>query len=123
MINSLKYKDYTAAISYNANDEVFFGQVSGIKDLISFEGTSVSELKQAFEEAIEDYLQTCLSLNKSPDKVYKGVFNVRVPPSLHKKIASYSVQYAITLNDFVKNAIVYAINHEEEFNISIKSEE
>jgi predicted HicB family RNase H-like nuclease len=115
MINSLKYQDYTASIQYSTEDEVFFGKVIGITDLITFEGTSVLELKAAFKEAIEDYLQTCKSLGKSPDKTYKGVFNVRVPANLHKRAATFATLHDITLNDFVKTAIIYAVKHEADF--------
>jgi len=113
MINSLKYKNYTATIFFNSEDNVFFGKVIGINDLITFEGTSVAELKSAFQEAIEDYLETCKELEKQPDKTYKGVFNVRVPSPLHKKAALIAAQHNMTLNDFVKTALAYAIDHEE----------
>jgi len=56
MFDNLKYKDYTASVHYSADDEVFFGKVLGINDLITFEGSSVNELKAGFAEAIEDYL-------------------------------------------------------------------
>ena len=112
MINSLNYQDYTATITYSAEDEVFFGKVIGLNDLILFEGTSVVELKQAFAEAIEDYLETCKNLGKSPDKAYKGSFNVRVPASLHKRAALVASQHHVTLNDFVKTALAYAVENE-----------
>ncbi|NTE00596.1 type II toxin-antitoxin system HicB family antitoxin [Agrobacterium tumefaciens] len=114
MIDNLKYKDYTATVHYSADDEVFFGKVVGINDLLTFEGSSVSELKASFTEAIEDYLETCQALGKSPDKTYKGVFNVRVPSSLHKQIALSASQYKMTLNDFVKTALSYAVNHKSD---------
>ncbi len=112
MVNSLNYQDYTATITYSAEDEVFFGKVIGLNDLILFEGTSVAELKQAFAEAIEDYLTTCKNLGKSPDKAYKGSFNVRVPASLHKRAALVASQHHVTLNDFVKTALAYAVDNE-----------
>ena len=112
MINSLNYQDYTATITYSAEDEVFFGKVIGLNDLILFEGTSVAELKQAFAEAIEDYLETCKNLGKAPDKAYKGSFNVRVPANLHKRAALVASQHHVTLNDFVKTALAYAIENE-----------
>ena len=56
MIDSLQYGDYTASITYSAEDDVFFGKVTGINDLVIFEGTSVDGLKTAFREAIDDYL-------------------------------------------------------------------
>ena len=114
MIDNLKYKDYTATVHYSAKDEVFFGKVVGINDLITFEGSSVSELKTGFAEAIEDYLESCQAMAKSPDKTYKGVFNVRVPSSLHKEVALSASQYKMTLNDFVKTALSYAVNHKSD---------
>jgi predicted HicB family RNase H-like nuclease len=114
MIDSLKYQDYAAAIHYSADDEVFFGKVIGINDLTTFEGTSVTELKQAFREAMEDYLETCKSIGKLPKKTYKGVFNVRVPAGLHKKAAIFALQHHITLNDFVKTALLYAVKNEKD---------
>ena len=102
-----------ATIHYSSDDEVFFGKVIGVNDLITFEGTSVGELKSAFQEAIDDYLETCKSLGKSPDKTYKGVFNVRVPSVLHKKIAAFASRYDVTLNDFVKSVLAYVVEHEE----------
>ena len=113
MINSLTYNGYTASITYSSVDEVFFGKILGINDLVTFEGTSVSELKESFQEAIEDYLETCKTLGKSPDKTYKGIFNVRVPSTLHKKAATFASQHDVTLNDFVKSVLEYAINHED----------
>jgi len=123
MINSLKYLDYTATIRYSSEDEVFFGKVIGLNDLITFEGTSVAELKQAFKEAIDDYLETCKSLDKSPDKTYKGIFNVRVSSGLHKKAAMLASQHHITLNDFVKTALVYAVKHENDISAELADKE
>jgi len=123
MIDSLKYGDYTATIRYSSDDEIFFGTVTGINDLISFEGTSVAELKEAFQEAIEDYLETCKNLNKSPDKTYKGVFNVRVPAGLHKKAAIFAMQHQVSLNDFVKTALVYAVSHEDDITAQLSQKD
>ncbi len=119
MIDALTYKGYTATIHYSADDEVFFGKVIAINDLITFEGTSVSTLKEAFEEAVEDYLSDCEAIGKSPDKTYKGVFNVRVPASLHKKAAMLASQHRVSLNDFVKTALSYAVKHEQDFGVEL----
>ena len=113
MINSLTYNGYTASVNYSSDDDVLFGKVIGINDLITFEDTSVSELKASFQEAVDNYLETCKSLGKSPDKTYKGVFNVRVPSTLHKKVATFASQHDVTLNEFVKSVLVYAMDHEE----------
>jgi predicted HicB family RNase H-like nuclease len=114
MTDYLKYKDYLATINYSAEDDVFFGRIFGINDLVTFEGTSVSGLKKAFREAVNDYIETCKELNKLPEKSYKGVFNVRVPANLHKRAALAATQNSITLNEFVKAALMYAVDHEKD---------
>lgn len=118
MNDMIQYKDYYASVHFSTEDEVFYGKISGINDLVTFEGQSVKELKEAFREAIEDYLATCKELNKIPEKTYKGSFNVRISPTLHKEAAFVALKTNVTLNDFVKSAISYAIKHLD----SIKSE-
>jgi len=105
MSNYLKYKDYLATLEFSAEDEVFYGRLFGINDLVSFEGSSVKEIKIAFEEAVEDYIETCKELDKKPEKTFKGRFNVRIPADLHKNAAFVAVQNNVSLNDFVKGAI------------------
>lgn len=114
MTNFLKYKDYLATINFSPEDEVFYGNIFGINDVIAFEGTSVHEVKDAFHEAVDDYLATCKELNKTPEKSYKGTFNVRVPVNLHKEAVFMAAQKSITLNEFVKAAISYAVKHQGE---------
>ncbi len=112
MTNFLKYKDYLATINFSPEDEVLYGSIFGISDVVTFEGTSVEEVKNAFHEAVDDYLDTCLELNKTPEKSYRGTFNVRVPVDLHKQAAFIAAQKSVTLNEFVKAAINYAVKHE-----------
>ena len=68
MKNSLTYKGYAAAIDYSSTDNAFYGKVAGIDDLVSFEGTTEKELEQAFQEAVNDYIETCKELSKEPQK-------------------------------------------------------
>jgi len=114
MANYLKYKEYLGTVEYSTEDEVFYGKIFGINDLVTFEGQSVAEIKEAFEEAVEDYIETCKELGKIPEKIFKGNFNVRVPSSVHKDAALAATQYNISLNDFVKAAITFAIKHQQE---------
>ena len=64
MNNIMQYKHYSASLHFSAEDEVFYGQILDINDLVNFEGSSVTELKHAFEEAIEDYSETCRQVGK-----------------------------------------------------------
>ena len=66
MTDILQHKNYSADVHFSAEDDVFYGKLIGINDLILFEATSVEKLKDAFIEAVEDYLQTCAELNKTP---------------------------------------------------------
>ena len=105
MSDILEYKSYYATIHFSAEDEVFHGKITGINDLVSFEGTTVAELKVAFHEAVEDYLETCRDLGREPEKTYKGSFNVRIPSELHRKAARRATLQKMSLNDFVRYAI------------------
>ncbi|MDB5192256.1 MAG: HicB family protein [Segetibacter sp.] len=106
----LQYNGYCAIVAFSNADDVFFGKIIGINDLVTFEGESVAELKQAFKEAVDDYLETCAELGKTPDKAYKGVFNVRIPSELHKKASLVAATKDITLNELVKTALDKLLN-------------
>jgi predicted HicB family RNase H-like nuclease len=121
MTDILKYKDYHASVHFSTDDELFYGRILGINDLISFEGASVKELKTAFEEAVEDYLETCEAVGKQPDKTYKGTFNVRVPSLLHKEASLFAAAHNITLNEFVKVALSFTLKRKEDINRTFDS--
>lgn len=123
MSDYLTYKGYFGTVDFNSEDEVFYGKIFGISDLVNFEGSSVKELKKSFEESIDDYLATCKELNKEPNKTFKGSFNVRLSMELHKKAAMIANQKRISLNDFVKKAIDYAVSHDKviDENITVKT--
>ena len=120
MNDILQYKDYLASLSFSTDDEVFYGKILGIDDLVTFEGTSVKELQTAFQDAAEDYITTCHQVGKEPNKTYKGTFNVRIPSDLHKAAAVYAAHNNISLNDFVKTAIGYALQNQEDVNKQIR---
>jgi predicted HicB family RNase H-like nuclease len=117
----LSYKEYIASIHFSSEDEVFYGKILGINDVVIFEGQTVKELKKSFKDAVEDYIATCIAERKEPEKTYKGSFNVRISPATHRKAALIAVQKNVSLNDFVKAAIAYAIDHTEniEGNLSL----
>jgi len=111
--NNLEYKGYIGTVEYSANDNVLFGKVIGINSLISYEGDSIQSLKKDFEEAVDDYLDTCREKNIEPEKTYKGSFNIRVSPDLHKHLALYAIRNNQSLNTTVEKALsdfVVAVN-------------
>ncbi len=88
-----KYKNYHAAINFSVEDDVFHGNVIGINDVIAFEGTSVKNVKYAFYQAIEDYLATCNSLNKEPEKPSKETIYLLKSPANAKRLLEGLEQY------------------------------
>ena len=105
MKDVIKYKEYIGSVHYSAEDDVFYGKLEGIDDLISFEGDSVIELKHAFKEAVDDYQAICKETGKPVYKAFKGSFNVRVRPELHRRAALKSTELGISLNQLVEKAI------------------
>lgn len=105
MNDILQYRNFIGSVHFNADDEVFFGKIEGIDDLVSFEGSSVSELKSSFEEAVDDYIDLCIENGKKIEKSYKGSLNVRFSPELHKKAKLLSVMQGISLNQFIQKAV------------------
>ena len=103
--NLLKYKDFCGSVEFSAADECFFGKIIGTADLVTFEGETVDDLKKAFAEAVEDYIILCKEAGKEPQKSYKGSFNIRISPELHREAAVIANKEGISLNAFVEKAI------------------
>jgi len=110
-INVLTYKGFIGSVNFSAEDDVFFGKVEGINDLITFEGESVHDLKNAFHYVIDEHIKDCENENISAEKSYKGSFNLRLTPDLHRKAVIVAKTRGITLNSFVKEAIENRILH------------
>lgn len=105
MIDKIIYKDFIATIHYSTIDEVFLGKIEGINDLVTFEGENVKDLKNAFEEAVDDYIDLCKEVGKEPMKSFKGSFNIRISPELHVKAFEKALIEGKSLNQFVQQAI------------------
>ncbi|MDE6607311.1 MAG: type II toxin-antitoxin system HicB family antitoxin [Lachnospiraceae bacterium] len=106
MSNLLSYKNYNGTVEYSREDNCLFGKVIGLKSLLSYEGESLSELEQDFQNVIEEYLDVCKEQNMEPEQPYKGSFNVRITPELHRMIALYALEHGKSLNAAVEEAIV-----------------
>lgn len=105
MNSMLEYNGYHATVTYDADDNLFVGEVFGISDSLNFHGSSIDELKKMFVNCIDNYLDLCKQVGKEPQKEFKGNFNVRIPSELHKQIAMSAAQQKITLNQYVINAL------------------
>lgn len=105
MDNIIRYKDYFAKIEYSAQDGILYGKIEGINDLVTFESDNIQNIYIEFVAAVDDYLDFCKKNNKAPEKPYKGSFNVRISPALHKQIAQMAILQSKSLNELVENAI------------------
>lgn len=115
MSNTLKYKGYTGTVAFSEKDGVFFGKVEGIDGLVNFEGSSVQELTASFQEAVDDYLAYCEAEGIEPRKAYSGTLNIRIPPSVHRRIAELATDAGVTINTFISKAL----EREAEFPVGV----
>ena len=107
-MNTMTHKGYAASIEYSDDDECFIGHIAGIKDRVGFHGESVAELKEAFHEAVEDYLETCAAVGKEPQKPYSGKLMLRIPPELHATIATVAQVNGQSINQWISRALIQA---------------
>jgi predicted HicB family RNase H-like nuclease len=82
----MQYKDYIARVEFDDEANIFHGEVINIRDVITFQGKAVDELRQAFEDSIEDYLAFCAERGEEPEKPFSGRFTVRLSPEQHRKV-------------------------------------
>jgi predicted HicB family RNase H-like nuclease len=109
MDNILKYKGYYGKFGYEEGDEALHGTVININDVIHFQGQTIAELRQSFQESVEDYLAWCAEEGREPEKPYSGKFVVRIDPDLHKKISTRAQIGDKSLNQWVKETLERAI--------------
>jgi len=105
----LKHKGYVGSSNISHEDNCLFGKIEFINDLVTYEGQTPEELKAAFIEAVDDYIETCKELGQEPEKPFKGSFNVRLGPDLHKRAALKAKQENISLNQLIIEAVEKAL--------------
>jgi predicted HicB family RNase H-like nuclease len=83
----MQYKGYIASVEFDDAADIFHGEIINLRDVITFQGKSVEELRTAFQESVEDYLEFCHARNEEPEKPYSGKFSIRISPELHREIS------------------------------------
>lgn len=109
-MNTMTYKGFPARVEYSEEDGCLVGHIAGIRDVIGFHGESVAELRAAFEEAVDDYLNTCKRLGQEPNRPYSGQFRLRLDPGLHARAAMVAESRGKSLNAWVSDVIEKSIN-------------
>lgn len=109
----LIHKGYVGHVGFDDEAEIFHGEVINTKDVITFQGASVHELKQAFIDSVEDYLEFCAESGEAPDKPFSGKFNVRLDPETHRNAVIASTHDGVSLNSWVSGAIHKALSNRD----------
>lgn len=109
-MNTLTYKGYTAKIEFDPEDNILFGNLLGIRDTVGFHGETVQELKNAFHEAVEFYLESCEKAGREPNKPFSGKFMVRVNSSLHNEVAIAAANAGKSLNQWIADTLQKSVH-------------
>jgi predicted HicB family RNase H-like nuclease len=101
----LKYKGYHGSTEFSLEDDCLFGHLLGISDIITYEGNSVKEIKAAFKESVDDYVETCRKIGKAPQKPYSGKVMFRIDPQVHAKAALAAKLKGVSLNQWAEEVL------------------
>lgn len=105
----LIYKGYIGHVEFDDEADIFHGEVINTRDVITFQGKSVAEIKKTFHESVDDYLAFCKERNEEPEKPFSGKFNLRLDPELHRQVYIAAKQKNMSLNQWVVEAIKHHI--------------
>ncbi len=101
----MNYKGYSGTVKFDDEAELFHGEVLGLRDVVTFQGVSVEELKTSFEDSVDDYLEFCEERGESPDKPFSGKFLVRIDPVLHRRLYELSAEEGESLNGWIASRL------------------
>lgn len=111
-MNILSYKGYIAKIEIDAEDNILFGNLVGIRDTVGFHGESVSELTAAFHEAVEFYLESCEKAGREPERPFSGKMQLTLDAQLHEEIATAAAREGKSLNNWVVDTLAQVVHHQ-----------
>ena len=107
--NILEYKGFKAKIEFSADDNVFFGYLIGIDDIVTFHGETVKQLRKAFRESVDFHIEVCEKVGKKPKKQYSGKVMLRLPNQLHAKISEAAASAGKSINEWGKDVLESAL--------------
>lgn len=110
----MEYKGYVGCVTFDDDAGIFHGEVVNTRDVITFQGKSVEEIRQAFHNSVDEYIEWCKERNKTPDKPFSGKFVVRIPPALHRSIFLSAKQEGKSLNKWIEDNLASSFLHSSE---------
>lgn len=111
MKNTLIYRDYSARMEFDPDDQLLVGRVLGIDDIITFHGDSVASFTAAFHEAIDGYLEACAALQQTSEKPASGRLMLRIAPSVHAAALKAAAHSGQSLNRWAEQVLQQAAHH------------
>lgn len=109
----MKYKGYTASVTYEPDDRLFFGKVLDIADFVVFQGETVDELEASFHESVDGYLDFCARKGFEPARPYSGKFVLRLPPPLHQRVTAAARRDNTSMNNWIVEAVQMRVEASE----------
>lgn len=104
----MQYHGYLARVEYDDESKIFHGEVINTRDVITFQGKSVEELRKSFEDSVKDYLAFCRERGEEPDKPFSGHFTVRLSPDQHKKVIMAAEKAGKNLDSWIAEKLLQA---------------
>lgn len=105
----LEYKGYRGHVDFDEDAGLFHGEVADTRDVVTFQGTSVQELEQAFRDSVDDYLAFCAERGEEPDKPFSGRLMVRLPSELHRRLYVEAREAGKSLNQLIRERLGRAV--------------
>ena len=97
----LRYKGYHGNVAFDEEAGLFHGEVVDLRDVITFQGKSVDELQQAFQDSVDDYLDFCQQRGEDPDKPFTGRLMLRLPTEVHRSVYVRAKKEGKSLNEYI----------------------
>lgn len=109
MNNTISYKGFTAKVEFSADDNLFVGRLIGMKDIVTFHGETVGELKNSMKETVDFYIEVCKKTGTKAKKNYSGKVMLRLPGKLHEQIAELAESSGKSINEWGKEVFESAV--------------
>jgi len=106
----MEYKGYLAHVEFDNEAAIFHGEVRNIRDVITFQGRTVEDLKKAFEDSVEDYLSFCAERGEAPERPFSGRLTVRLSPEQHKQVVFAAEKAGKNLDSWMAETLLQAAN-------------
>ena len=99
------YQGYFATVKFDEDADIFHGEVVNTRDVITFQGRSVDEIRIAFKDSVDEYLKFCEELGEEPERPFSGKIALRIPAALHRTASTAAQTEGKSLNSWLREAV------------------